>query len=351
MGLSGTQNINYIDIGNATVYLAGIPVGSVKSGSFEGSYEKQEHSSGYPKITDKSVITGVKASFKGTWEEVRGENLRVALGAATTLSGFKRSQTTLTRTATTNGRFAVRMIGLGSSNKSYVGALPNPAVATGSDGAITTGALTTFVSAAANFVTAGVQAGDFLVLTGAQAGNQAVFKVASVTNATTLVVTANMAIETSVPYSVSQLGVYSTATGTTLYKPSVDFVYDATTGSIYAVDGTGAAPSSTSALENAQGSTGECTVYCEYTMVTGAYTRIPLGAIVEVLELPVLIEKVRSSDGKLLQIMFWKASPATSFSLPFNPDDWQSYEVELVSVKDTSHPNEPLGYIDIPSAA
>ena len=347
MGLSGTQNINYIDIGNATVYLAGIPVGSVKSGSFEGSYEKQEHASGYPKITDKSVITGVKASFKGTWEEVRGENLRVALGAATTLTGFKRSATTLTRTATTNGRFAVRLIGLGTGNKSYVGALPNNAVATGSDGAITTGALTTFVSAAATFITSGVKAGDFLVLSGAVAGNQATFKIASVTNETTVVTTASMAVETAVPYSVSQLGVYSTATGTTLYKRDTDFVYDVTTGSIYGVDGAG----STSAIETAQGITGECTVYCEYTQTVGAYTRIPLGAIVEVLELPVLIEKVRSSDGKLLQIMFWKASPATSFSLPFNADDWQNFEVELVSVKDTNHPNEPLGYIDIPAAA
>jgi len=340
MALTGTQNVSYIDIGNADIYLAGIPVGSVKNSTFEGSYEKQEHSSGYPKITDKSVITGVKASFKGTWEEVRGENLRVALGVASNLTGFVRNATNLTRTSAVNGRFQVRLIGTGSTNKSYVGALPNPAKASGSDGVVSGGALTTFTSAGATFLASGVKAGDFCVPAGST--NTTPVQISVVVSETQLTLATAMGAESSIPYTISQIGVHSAATAGTLYKPGVDFVYNVADGSIYAAVG--------GALATAQQSTGECTVYCAYTYATSTYTRLPLGATTQILEIPLLIEKVRSADSRLFQIMFWKCSPSTSFSLPFNADDWQSYEVELVSVKDTAHADSPLGYIDIPFA-
>jgi len=339
MALTGTQNVSYIDIGNADIYLAGIPVGSVKNSTFEGAYDKQEHSSGYPKITDKSVITGVKASFKGTWEEVRGENLRVALGVATSLTGFTRNAVNLTRTSSLNGRFQVRLVGVGSTNKSYVGALPNPSVTSGSDGVISGDALTTFTSSGSSFITAGVKVGDFLQPTGSV--NTVPVQITAVA-ATTLTLATAGGAESSIPFSISQIGVHSAATAGTLYKPGIDYVYTASNGSIYAASG--------GALETAQSSTGECTIYCAYTMAMSSYTRIPLGATTQILEIPLLIEKVRSADGRLFQVMFWKCSPSTSFSLPFNADDWQSYEVELVSVKDTAHPDSPLGYIDIPFA-
>jgi len=339
MGLTGTQNTSYIDIGNADIYLAGIPVGSVKNGAFEGSYEKQEHKSGYPQVVDKSVITGLSAQFKGTWEEVNGENLRVALGVDESATGFQRKQVSVTRDLATNSRFQVRLIGVGSTFKSYVGALCNDNLEGQNDGSVNG---TSFTSATAQFQTNGVKAGHFVwIKTGTHAGK--VVKVSSVTDENTLVLSESLATDSGFSYQVMEMGVYDGNDGSAqLLTPDTDYSYDSSFGTIYALSG--------GSIESAINANGSTTVYVEYVHAKSSFTRIPLGATTKILEIPVLIEKVRNSDGRLFQIMFWKASPGQSFSLPFTADDWQSYEVTLVSVKDPLHPEAPLGYIDIPDA-
>lgn len=314
-----TVDTNALTVGLATIKISGVEVGSVTDGTLEVTLETLEHKTGLPLTTDKKVVIEKGARFVATWEEVRLENLRQALGVPsseiTTISG-----TTATGTNVTQGMTNLDWAGIGHTN------LDTSDVPKVYPGALTAANSTTtkiYTAEVHNIVT-----NDLVTIVGVSGTH-------TVTNASGASKWFTIAALSSAPSVDTE--VYATETTTaasTEFTENTDYVIDYSIGRVRRI-------SAGSISSGAR-------VYVTYTYASAAGGRIPLGTSTAPIEVPVEIVHSRP-DQNTVSIKFWKASPGGTFSLPFSPTDWVGYAVELTSLYDNNHPNDPLGYIELPS--
>lgn len=108
-------NVKHVDIGEANLYLDGVPVGVFKDASFEGSFETRELN--YKgKLVTQLIVTN-NASIKGTLHEINPENLRAALSTRT----IEVSANITDIVYNSSNRLPIRLVG---EQKSYLGFKP-----------------------------------------------------------------------------------------------------------------------------------------------------------------------------------------------------------------------------------
>lgn len=319
-----TIDTNALTVGLATIKMGGTEIGSVTDGTLEVTLETLEHKTGLPLTIDKKVVIEKGARFTATWEEVKAENLRLAIGVPTSeltsISGTANVATVVTQQLdVTNETWA-------GMNHNSITTLAYAHAAALTAGGSTTTAIkisgTHHIRTLDTITIPGYGAKAISATDKGTTGADPISGVATLTSAAFATApTAGLEVY------VSTLG----ATGST-FTEYTDFVIDRGVGRVRGIPG--------GTIRR------YARIYMRYSYSAGERKRIPLGTSTSPIEVPVEIIHTRP-DSTDVNIYFWKASPGGTFSLPFSPNDWVGYPVEITSLYDNNHTDSPLGYIEL----